>query len=230
MIRAVIFDGDDTLWRTEALYDSARACARKVVEAAGLDGARWEERERRRDVENAGRLGYSIVRFPQSCVEIYEELCEEAGVQSEPPIARAIASAAERAFSEIAPLLPFARQTLEELRSRGLRLILLTKGETGLQLRRIEESGLAPMFDVIEIVDAKTSATFAAVLAKAGVTAGEAVSVGNSVLSDVLPSLDAGVQPIWIDAHVWEYERTDGAVDEQVIKVDDLAGLLGVMS
>jgi putative hydrolase of the HAD superfamily len=158
VIRAVIFDGDDTLWRTEPLYDSARARAREIVEAAGLDGALWEERERHRDVENVARLGHSIIRFPRSCVEAYEELCEETGSQVEPQVARAVSAAAETVFSTPAPLLPLARETLEALRSRGLRLILLTKGETGLQLRRVEQSGLGPMFDVIEIVDVKTPA------------------------------------------------------------------------
>jgi putative hydrolase of the HAD superfamily len=52
MKRAIVFDGDDTLWHTEWLYDDARQQAREVVEAAGLDGARWEELERRTDVKN----------------------------------------------------------------------------------------------------------------------------------------------------------------------------------
>ncbi|MEY2474030.1 MAG: hypothetical protein QOK28_3359 [Actinomycetota bacterium] len=35
MIRGVIFDGDDTLWLTEHLYDEARGQARDLVERAG---------------------------------------------------------------------------------------------------------------------------------------------------------------------------------------------------
>jgi putative hydrolase of the HAD superfamily len=230
VIRAIVFDGDDTLWRTEPLYDSARARARRVVEAAGLDGGRWEERERQRDLETIAVLGYSIVRFPRSCLEAYEELCAESGAQPDLEIASAVAAAAETAFTESAPLVPHARETLQALHSKGLRLILLTKGEPGLQRRRVEQSGLAPMFDVIEIVDVKTPDTFAAVVAKIGVDAEEALSVGNSVPSDVLPSLAAGLRPVWIDAHVWEYERTDGAIDGRVIKVDDLPALLEIAS
>lgn len=46
----LIFDGDDTLWSTEPLYDEARQAARRLVEANGLDGARWEAAERARNV------------------------------------------------------------------------------------------------------------------------------------------------------------------------------------
>ena len=42
-----MFDGDDTLWSTESLYDEARANARRVVAEAGLDDAAWEKLERR---------------------------------------------------------------------------------------------------------------------------------------------------------------------------------------
>jgi len=224
--RAIVFDGDDTLWRTEPLYDLARQRARAIVELAGLAGAAWEHLERGRDVENVGRFGYSTVRFPISCVEAYEQLCAETGLGPDPEVARAVASAAMTAFDELAELLPHARETLEALRGRGLRLILLTKGEPGLQRQRVEQSGLAPMFDIIEIVDEKTPETFAAVLAKAGVAANEALSVGNSIPSDVLPSLAAGVQPVWIDAYVWEHEQSTGEIDGRVIKVEDLAELL----
>lgn len=43
----IVFDGDDTLWSTESLYDEARANARRVVAEAGLDDAAWEKLERR---------------------------------------------------------------------------------------------------------------------------------------------------------------------------------------
>jgi putative hydrolase of the HAD superfamily len=100
-----------------------------------------------------------------------------------------------------------------------------------LQRRRIEQSGLAPFFDVIEIVEQKTPESIASVLEKLGVAAGSALSVGNSLRSDVSPSLAAGVQPIWINAHVWEYEsKNDATLDERVIAIEDLSRLVEVTS
>src|ERR1700722_1035885 len=75
----VVFDGDDTLWSTEQLYDEARSRARRIVSDAGIDGAAWEERERQIDVRNVAKFGFSTTRFPTSCVQAYEELCRTTG-------------------------------------------------------------------------------------------------------------------------------------------------------
>jgi putative hydrolase of the HAD superfamily len=226
--QAIVFDGDDTLWRTEPLYDDARQRARGVVEGAGLDGSEWETLERRLDVENVARLGHGVTRFPTSCVEAYEQLCSEQGRPIAPDVSEQIWDAASTAFTEPAPLVPGARNVLEALRWRGLRLALLTKGDPELQRRRIEQSGLVDLFDVVEVVEEKTPAAYQHVLSELGVPASAALGVGNSVRSDVLPSLAAGVQPIWIDAYVWEYERSEGELDPRVIAISDLADLLEV--
>jgi putative hydrolase of the HAD superfamily len=228
MWQAIVFDGDDTLWRTEPLYDRARQQARAVVERSSLGGTRWEELERQRDVDNVAHFGHGIERFPTSCVEAYVSLCAESGQEVDQAVADAVAAAARTVFELPAPLMPQARKTLSALRARGLKLALLTKGDPSLQRRRIDQSGLAHFFDVIEVVDEKTPTAIASVLAALDVAPEAALSVGNSIRSDIVPSLAAGVQPIWIDAHVWEYEREGGEVDGHVIEVDDLDRLLEV--
>jgi putative hydrolase of the HAD superfamily len=228
--RGVVFDGDDTLWDTEWLYDDARRRARDVVEAAGLDGPAWEEIERRIDVENVERHGHGVLRFPTSCAEAYEAVGAVAGQQVEPAIRQRIFDVASSVFERQAPLVPHARETLTELASRGIRLALLTKGDPEIQRRRIEQSGLASFFDLVEIVEQKTPEVIRDLIARLGVSADDALMVGNSVRSDVLPSLLAGVKPIWIDAHVWEYERQHEALpDEGVIELHDLTELLDLV-
>ena len=137
--------------------------------------------------------------------------------------------AAREVFERPAPLLPHADEILGELRARGFRLALLTKGDPRVQRRRVEQSGLAGFFDLVEIVEEKTAETVRSVLERLGVEPESAFSVGNSVRSDVVPSLAAGVTPVWIDAHVWEYEREHDALDDgRVIALDELRGLLEV--
>jgi putative hydrolase of the HAD superfamily len=229
MARAIVFDGDDTLWLTERLYDEARARAREIVEAAGFDGERWEQLEREIDVTNVGRFGHSAERFPTSCMEAYEALAEtEGGPDHE--VRENVAAAARSAFTRRAPLVESSRETLRELRERGYRLALLTKGDPAVQLRRVEQSGLAPLFDAIEIVERKTPEAIRSLLGRLNVEPEGALSVGNSVRSDILPSLDAGVQAVWIDAHVWEYEREhNGLANRDVIEIDHLRELLKVI-
>jgi putative hydrolase of the HAD superfamily len=228
-MRAIVFDGDDTLWSTEPLYDDARLTARHVIEEAGNDGARWEELERRLDIENVKQYGHSPERFPTSCVQAYEAVCRAQGLPVDRAVSAAVAAAAQTVFEREAPLLPHAKETLTELRARGFRLALLTKGDSELQRRRIEQSGLAPLFEVVEVVDRKTPESIRSVLDHLGVDPECVLSVGNSIRSDILPSLAAGVRSVWIDAHVWEYERNHDVLDDdRVLQVDDLSRLLEV--
>lgn len=230
MRRAIIFDGDDTLWRTEWLYDRARRGARAVVESAGLDGSIWEELERKIDVENVKRFGHGLARFPTSCVEAYELLCDTTGRHVELGVSRSIYRNASAVFDSPAPLVNGVSETLGALASQGFRLALLTKGDHELQQRRIAQSGLAHLFDLIEIVDEKTPEVIESVIERLGASAATTMSVGNSIRSDILPSLAAGVQPVWIDAHVWEYEREhDPLPVNHVIEIQNISELLSVV-
>jgi putative hydrolase of the HAD superfamily len=221
---AVIFDGDDTLWATEPLYDRARAQARGIVSAAGHDGAAWDARQRRLDVENVGLMGYSPDRFPTSCVQAYEQLCRDTGSTPDREVAACIRHAAASVFDADAPLVADAEETLAALRARGLRLALLTKGHPEIQARRVARSGLAKYFDIVEIVTEKSAETIAGIVRALGATAADSWMVGNSMRSDVMPALEAGLRAVWIAAHVWEYERThDHLADERTLTAAHLS-------
>jgi putative hydrolase of the HAD superfamily len=215
---AVIFDGDDTLWSTEELYDDARAAARAIVAASGLDGNEWERLERQIDIDNVPLLGYSMRRFPTSCVQAYEQICHRSGVLPDPSVSALVTEAAESVFARSPAVLPGAHETLAKLRARGVRLALLTKGDPVVQHRRVGQTGLSQFFDVIEIVPEKSPQVILEVTAWLSVDRSHTWMVGNSVRSDILPALEAGLHAIWIDSHVWEHERThDHLVDERVI-------------
>jgi putative hydrolase of the HAD superfamily len=221
---AIVFDGDDTLWSTEPLYDRARDEARTEVVRSGLDGAEWEQLERKIDVENVRHFGFSIERFPTSCVQAYEAMARARGVPADPEVRERVRSAARSVFSQDPPLLPGARETLQCLRARGVKLALLTKGDHELQERRVQRSGLADLFDVIHIVAEKPPTKFRDIVTALEVQPNDAWSVGNSVRSDILPAVEAGLRAVWIDAHVWEHERFNGTfTHEQVLVVDDIS-------
>src|ERR1700735_3709789 len=107
---AVVFDGDDTLWSTEQLYDDARSRARDVVAESGGDGAKWEEHERRIDVQNVEMHGYSMERFPSSCVHAYEELCRNTGRAINADTVNRVREAAGSVFERDPPLVSGARE------------------------------------------------------------------------------------------------------------------------
>lgn len=202
MTGLVVVDGDDTLWETEQLYDDARHAARRIVEAAGVDGAAWEALEREIDVENVARFGLSAERFPTSCVDAYRRL---AAVPDE-DVAAAVWAAAATVFHTEAPLYPDSEAALALLAQRFL-LVLYTKGDEHVQHRRVAQSGLASFFEEIVVTDAKSAASFRDLGERHAAANGHAWSIGNSLRSDILPAVEAGYRAVWVDRHVWEYER-----------------------
>ena len=219
-----VFDGDDTLWSTERLYDEARARAREIVEGAGLDGVRWESIERDLDVERVASHAFSPERFPGSCLLAYEAVSQSLGQIPDPAIESAVYKAAASVFEQDPTVVAGARETLSRLRGRGVRLALLTKGDPQVQLRRIRRSRLESCFDLVRIVPEKTPESIRDIVHSLGVNPSEAWMIGNSVRSDILPALSAGIRAIWVNSHVWEYERAAAPpLDPRVVPVDSIS-------
>lgn len=202
----MVFDGDDTLWWAEPLYDEARLRAADVVARAGLDPLAWEQLERRLDVQNVQRFGLSAERFPISCADAYRELATQQRCPVEEVVAEEVRATAATVFESEAPVVEDADTVLAEL-GHVATLALLTKGDERVQHARIADSGLSRHFAFIKIVDHKDEESFADVLHHFGARPSDAWSIGNSLRSDILPSVAIGMRAAWIDAHVWEHER-----------------------
>lgn len=218
----IVFDGDDTLWFVESLYDDARAEAATIVAQAGLDANQWERLQRRIDVRFAASYGVSSKRFPKSCVEAYRRLARRSTDGPNSAIETLVRDAARSVFARPAKLVNGVGKILDSLRD-DFQIALLTKGEEEIQRKRITDAGLANAFDYVAIVRDKGETEFSAVLAALGASAESAWSVGNSLASDINPALRIGMRAIWIDAPVWEYERRDSRVDDGcVVSVHNL--------
>jgi putative hydrolase of the HAD superfamily len=229
-LRGAIFDGDDTLWKTEILYDRAREAARDIVTCHGIDPDRWEARQRVLDVENVAVYGFSSARFPASCLQAFQEVREASGHAIDENVEREIVHAARLVFRENPELVPHVKEVLGTLRRRRLRLALLTKGDPEVQLSRIQQSGLASFFDAIEVVPEKTATIILEILRSLNVQPANTWVIGNSMRSDILPALALGARGIWIDAQVWEYERSgDIAKGTSVFKAIDIRDVLSVI-
>lgn len=204
----IVFDGDDTLWFVEHLYDDARDAARSVVVDAGLDGAAWEELERVIDLRNVLTMGVDPERFPLSCVQAYKSLASAEGASIDDTLIGRVRGAALQVFHWSARANEHAIPVLEELR-RDFRLALLTKGAPEVQLKRVADAGLSDVFERIVVVADKTAADFMALLAELNADPHVSWSVGNSVASDINPALELGMAAVWIGAYVWEHERRE---------------------
>jgi putative hydrolase of the HAD superfamily len=202
----VIFDGDDTLWRTMPLYTDAKRRFFALMSGLVPSASGIEEEFEERDRNNVAQWGFTLERFRNSMVETYRECVSRTGnrpqFKREEQISRIAASVMRR---RAAPM-GYAKTILEKL-APSFRLVLLTKGEYELQNRRIAESGLRELFERAMIVDHKDAGAFRQLVAELKVNPRLAWSVGDSLRSDIRPALAAGLRAVWVPQATWSYEE-----------------------
>jgi putative hydrolase of the HAD superfamily len=181
------FDADDTLWYHESYYRMTQDhFARLLADHADPDHLhdRLLEAERR----NLGHYGFGVKGFVLSMIETAIEVTEgrvPARVISD------IMAAGREMLSHPIDLLPDAH-----------RIILITKGDLMDQDRKLAQSGLGDMFYAVDVVSDKTPAVYARAFARHGTGASQAMMVGDSVKSDVLPAIEAGAWGVHVPSGV----------------------------
>jgi putative hydrolase of the HAD superfamily len=108
--------------------------------------------------------------------------------------------------------------TLETLRSRGIKLGMITNGPATWQSRKIEAVGLAPLFDAIVIsgnegVEKPDPRIFERALERCGAVAAESLFVGDHPEADIAGAKNAGLLPVWVKKDYWEVPRDVARID-----------------
>ncbi len=216
------FDADDTLWQNEQFF---RLTEERFVamlgdhgEAAEISG-RLLEAERR----NLSFYGFGIKGFTLSMIETAIEVTK--GELPASVIAEILAAGREMLTHPVEPL-PHAGETLAAL-AGDYRLVLITKGDLFDQERKLAQSGLGEFFDAVEIVSDKSVATYQRVFSRHGDGPEQAMMIGNSLKSDILPALAAGSWAVHVPHELtWALEHAEEPVGAQRFrKLPDLAGL-----
>lgn len=203
------FDADDTLWHNERFFRLTEdRFAELLADHAQADGLK----ERLLDVErrNLRLYGFGIKGFVLSMVETAIEVTDgnvPAGVIEE------ILSAGRDMLTHPVEILPQVRETLDRL-AGAYRLLLITKGDLFDQERKLAESGLAGLFQAVEIVSEKNTDTYRRIFDRHGDGAEHAVMVGNSLKSDIIPVLQAGGWGVLVPHDLlWQIEYAEAPVD-----------------
>jgi putative hydrolase of the HAD superfamily len=197
------FDADDTMWQNEQFFrlTQERFCAllKDFTEADHLM-ERLLEAERR----NIGHYGFGIKGFVLSMIETALDVTEE---KVPARVIRELIDAGQEMLRHPIELLPHARETVETV-AQTHRIVLITKGDLLDQERKLAQSGLGELFDGVEIVSDKTSAVYAEIFARHGAGAAQAMMVGNSMKSDVVPAIQAGGWGVYVPhGLVWALEH-----------------------
>ena len=204
-ITTVGLDAAETLWHTETIF---RLTHDRFVDLLDDYGDRETIEGRLAEVErrNLRLYGYGVKGFTLSMIETAMELCDGG---APPEVVREILAAGREMLAHPVETLPGVDETLADLSER-YRLVLITKGDLMDQERKVAASGLGDLFAAVEIVSEKDRQTYDRIFARHGTGADQAVMVGNSMKSDVLPALEAGAWAVHIPYHItWAHELAD---------------------
>lgn len=205
MLTTIGFDADDTLWHNEAFFRLTQDRFVTLL-ADHADAAQLQDRLLAAEHRNIGQYGFGVKGFTLSMIETAIEVTE--GRVPATVIGELIAAGREMLEHPI-DLLPHARATVTTLAAR-YRVVLITKGDLLDQERKLAQSGLGDLFHGVEIVSHKTAASYTSIFARHGTGADQAMMVGNSLKSDVIPALEAGSWGVHVPHGVtWVLEFAD---------------------
>lgn len=201
-IEMIAFDADDTLWHAEVLFQNALDEFKKIL-------SRWEEPETIDEImveietRNMPQLGYGVKAFVLSMIEGAIQISDgEIDAKSIEKILSIGRSMLDAKLS----LRPYVTETLIAL-ADNFRMMVITKGDLLDQTMKVERSGLAHYFSLVEVVNEKTPQSYTRILNKYHLTPEHFLMVGNSIKSDVLPILELGGKAVHIPADTtWVHE------------------------
>ena len=206
-IRLVGFDGDDTLWRSEDYYRAAQHAFEDIV-GAYVDLDDVHERLYAVEKRNLSLFGYGAKGMTLSMLEAAFAITETRISAAD---LHRIVLLGKSLLEHPVQLLPDIRAAVAAI-ARVHPIVLITKGDLFHQEAKVRQSGLADLFQRIEIVSEKDAPTYARVLAEFAVAPAQFVMIGNSLRSDIAPVLDLGGWGVHMPYHVTWMHESDAVV------------------
>jgi len=204
--KVIIFDGDDTLWRTQELYNRAKNRFIKLMEVEGFDTNNIIDLKDNIDAQRVEILKFSKTRFMESLLITYAFLC---GKYNKNWNIKVESKIREIGLSVFRPpkLYKDTIRTLKNLK-KFFKLVLFTEGEKEIQIYKIQSLGskFKSYFYKIYICEMKEEEKLLKILNDLCVPREKVWIVGNSVRSDINPALRLGLKAILINRKTWKYE------------------------
>ena len=224
----LIFDADDTLWENNIYFERAFD---EFCEYLGHSSLTPDEiRSILDDIEivNNRIHGYGAVNFGRNLSQCYLRLAERAVEAHDLDRVKAMA---HQILEQEVELMPGVAETLPFLAERH-ELTLFTKGNPEEQNRKIDLSGLRPLFAHCEVVKEKNREAYLRLAEVRGFDHAHTCMIGNSPKSDINPALAAGLHAVYVPhERTWTLERE--AVNfghGQVVVIERFSDLLALFT
>src|SRR5580704_17154385 len=222
----LIFDADDTLWENNIYFEQVFDEFCRYLNHSSL--APDEIRAILDEIESESNKihGYGAVNFGRNLSQCYLRLAERA--IEEHDLKRVSAFANQILLQEVV-LMEGVAETLPFLAEKH-ELTMFTKGDSAEQNRKIDLSGLRPLFAHCEVVKEKNKRAYEELSQVRGFDRERTWMIGNSPKSDINPALDAGMRAVFVPhPRTWTLEREEiRAPGEHLVVVNrfrDLAEL-----
>lgn len=204
-LRAVLIDLDDTLF-------DHRAAARSALEAVSardpaLGGVPFDALEARHraileDLHRAVLSGGMTVDEARALR--FRTLIQEQGETCDAERLERLTSAYRGAYQANWTCLPGARELAVELKRRSVLIAIVTNNIVSEQVAKLRRLGLEPFVDALVVSEAVGSSKpdgriFAHALDELGVTAAEAVMLGDSWTADIDGARASGIRAVWFN-------------------------------
>ena len=206
MRRALLVDIDDTVvdWIGPA-RDAVIATVATHRALAGSDPARLADRfleivEETHALWMSGELSVDRLR-----AERIRRLVKESGsAELDDSEAEELANDYRVAYLRACRPVDGAAELLTEVRRRGVRVVAVTNNLVAEQERKLRDTGMRDLFDGLVISEAAgvskpDPAIFELALRVAGVSAQEAIMLGDSWTNDVMGAVGVGIAAAWLD-------------------------------
>ncbi|MFX3635204.1 MAG: HAD family hydrolase [Candidatus Pristimantibacillus sp.] len=159
------------------------------------------------DIAGIAILGFKSEHFPQSFIDSYVYFSQLTGRKRSAKEQDLLWKLGLSVYEHEHEPYPNMIETLDSLASKGHELHLYTGGEITIQQRKIESLQLERYFESrIYIRQHKTSSAMETIIAEGGFDRNQTWMIGNSIRTDVVPALTAGIHAIHMKAESeWLY-------------------------
>jgi putative hydrolase of the HAD superfamily len=202
MIKAVIFDLDDTLLDREAsvvyFVEQQHQRLRHLFEGVSCD----KFVQKFVKLDDHGYVSKDIV---------YQQLESEFGLTD---VWQTLLADYRNEFDNYCINLPGLKPMLQTLQAQNLKLGIITNGPSPFQERKIEAMGIAPYFSTVLVSTAEgvrkpDAEIFHRALTRLGVEPHEAVFVGDNPEADIAGAQAFGMRAVWRAVDYWHCTSAD---------------------
>jgi putative hydrolase of the HAD superfamily len=207
----ILFDLDDTLVYCNKYFNLVLGeffeNMQQWFDGHALTTQQIREKQLEIDVTGVNKVGFASHHFPQSLIDTYRYFSRKYERATSTKEETYLSKLGMSVYTQDVEPYPHMVETLEELKSAGHSLYLYTGGETVIQQRKIDQMKLSIYFDDrIYIRQHKNIEALEGILSKGPFDRRATWMIGNSLRTDIMPAVNAGIHSIYIkQPNEWQY-------------------------